>query len=126
MLQMHTKCCLPVIVWVICVGSYVFCQSGMVLHFFPHAPGCNTSKINLFTDGMYIDNVGIGVYFNGAGFMSDLTSIRYHRSDIMWRELYAFVCILRTWGPSLQGKNIICGCDNQAILATVASGTTKH
>jgi hypothetical protein len=50
-----------------------------------------------------------------------------HRGyDIFWAEMFAIWVSLLIWGPSFRGRRIVLHCDNQACVASLASGRARH
>jgi hypothetical protein len=45
--------------------------------------------------------------------------------SIIWRELYAIVKAISTWGNELANKRILMYCDNMAVVYIVNSGTSR-
>ena len=66
----------------------------------------------------------MGCYCHPEWFSSPYVSSlsRAREYSINWRELYAAVTALATWGPRLAGKNVYFHIDNQAVVA----GLNKH
>ena len=83
----------------------------------PH-PWADHSALNVFTDA---SDLGMGGYFHPDWFYSPyLASLAPARGySINWRELYAAVSALATWGPQLAGKNVYFHIDNQAVVAVL-------
>ena len=46
-------------------------------------------------------------------------------TSITWRELYALVRAIATWGDKLCNKRIIMNCDNIAVMYVVNSGSSN-
>ena len=63
----------------------------------------------------------MGGYFHPEWFTSPyLASLSRATSlSINWRELYAAVTALATWGPQLAGQNVYFHIDNQAVVAAL-------
>ena len=40
-------------------------------------------------------------------------------------EMWNVLLVLRLWGPMWQGKHIVLGCDNEAVVSVVNTGVTK-
>ena len=84
-------------------------------------PWSDSSALNVYTDA---SGLGMGGYYHPEWFstpylasLSDATSY-----SINWRELYAAVTALATWGPQMVGRNVYFHIDNQAVVAAL----TKH
>lgn len=78
--------------------------------------------INLFTDA---SDGCIGAYFNGAWFCKVLSPHHKHQS-INWKELYAIVVAIATWGCQLSSKRLRIHCDNLVICHVMQKGTSKN
>ena len=46
-------------------------------------------------------------------------------NSITWRELYAIVVAVATWGLKLTGKKVLIYCDNEAVTFILKKGTSK-
>ena len=45
--------------------------------------------------------------------------------DIAWKELFAIVMAVHTWGSLWQRQKILFHCNNQAVISIWESGTTR-
>ena len=95
--------------------------------------------INIFYDEIWQED---HLYFNMTSDASDLgcasvfgdkwcmLDFREHafwkEMPIMWRELFAVLISMLTWGESLQGKRVLFSCDNMAVCHMVNSGTSRN
>ena len=79
------------------------------------------TDIELHTDA---SDLAIGGYYAGAWFSVPLTESQRNMS-INWRELYAIVVAIATWGHKFQSKQLLIHCDNQAVCSILNSGTSK-
>ena len=71
------------------------------------------ADLNLFTDAS--GTLGFGAYFKGAWIMGTWSKEQLSRS-IQWRERFAIIAAVATWGNQWQRKKIVVYCDNQAIV----------
>ena len=55
-----------------------------------------------------------------------LASIRVRDADIAVKELSALVLSVLTWGGRCSGSRLFWGCDNQAVVAILSSGTSRN
>ena len=81
--------------------------------------------VELFTDS---SDVGIGAVYKTEWFYEVFTScskLDIVNTSITWRELYALVRAIATWGDKLCNKRIIMNCDNIAVMYVVNSGSSK-
>lgn len=46
--------------------------------------------------------------------------------DIFWEEMFAIWVSLLIWGPSFRGRRVVLRCDNQACVASLASGRARR
>ena len=83
-----------------------------------------TSSVDLqmFTDA---SDLALAGYFNGEWFIVPLDAEQKSRS-INWRELYAIVVAVATWGSKLTSKQLLIHCDNMAVCHILKSGTSKN
>ena len=47
------------------------------------------------------------------------------KQNIAWREMLAIVQSLATWGNLLQGKKVLCHCDNSVVVSVIQKGSSK-
>jgi hypothetical protein len=92
--------------------------------------------INMFMDSKYKSAGHLGLYTDA----SDVAIAGYYRGDWFtvivddtmramsknWRELYALVVAIATWGQYLSGKLILVHCDNMSVCHIIRSGTSKN
>ena len=79
-------------------------------------PWDESSALNIFTDA---SNYGMGGYCHPDWFACAYVS-SLHRAlslSINWREMYAAVTALATWGPRIAGRNVWFHIDNQSVVA---------
>ena len=79
------------------------------------------ADLNLFTDAS--GSIGYGAYFNGK-WLNGRWAPKHSQKSIAWKELYAILIASATWAPSLHRKKILFHCDNQAVVATISSGSS--
>ena len=78
--------------------------------------------MELFTDAS--GNNGWGAYCAGR-WISDHWSTAQCEMSIVWKELYAIVIAINTWGTLWQHRKIIIHCDNQTVVNIWKKGTCK-
>ena len=78
--------------------------------------------MHLFTDAAGSD--GWGAYWSGHWLQAHWTPTQ-QSMDITWKELYAIVIAVHTWGPSWQRQRILFHCDNQAVVDIWKKGSTR-
>ena len=72
----------------------------------------SNTELSLWTDA---SDIALGGYLDGHWFIEYVNP--YIRSyPISWRELYALVIALSTWGHRLQGKRILFYIDNSTVV----------
>ena len=79
-------------------------------------PWDEATALNVYTDA---SNYGMGGYYHPEWFACTYVS-SLHRAlslSINWREMYAAVTALATWGPRLAGRNVWFHIDNQSVVA---------
>lgn len=97
--------------WYDCLSSH----NGV--SFFPRA-WSSESSAHIFTDASDVAVAGVwGSHWFSAPFVDGYTS--YSDESINWRELIAVVLAINTWGPQLQGRNVILHIDNTAVCHLV-------
>ena len=47
------------------------------------------------------------------------------KHDITWKELYAVVCAVNTWGHNWARKKILFHCDNNTVVSIWNKGSTR-
>ena len=72
----------------------------------------SSSDLQLYTDAS--GTLGFGAYFDGAWFSGPWSDQQLPKS-IQWKEMFAIVAAVATWGSKWQRKRILIHCDNQAI-----------
>jgi len=84
----------------------------------------DNDTLELYTDS---SNVAIGAVFGVKWFCEPFTGKTSFCTDmsITWRELYAIVKAIATWGRHMCNKRIMIHCDNAAVVFIVNSGTSK-
>ena len=101
------------------------------LAFLPHWSGrgliLNThwtlnTKMQLFTDAS--GHEGWGAYWSGR-WLQDHWSPKQKEMSIAWKELYAIVMAVHTWGVLWQRQKILFNCDNQNVVGIWEKGSTK-
>ena len=84
------------------------------------------TKMQLFTDASGSD--GWGAYWSGR-WLQDHWSPAQQQMNIAWKELYAIVMAVHTWGSLWQRQKILFHCDNQTVVNIWEKGcsnTRKH
>ena len=81
-----------------------------------------STSMQLFTDasGTY----GWGAYWNGKWLQGKWSEAQLHM-DITWKELFAIVMAVHTWGSLWKRQKILFHCDNQAVVSIWKAGSTK-
>ena len=80
----------------------------------------SNAQLHLYTDA---SNVAVAGYFNGSWFVELVEDLS---ASINWRELYAVVLSVATWGEQWAGKRILFHCDNQCVCQILRSGTSRN
>jgi hypothetical protein len=85
---------------------------------------CSDDYLELYTDS---SDIGIGAVYGHQWFCESFTGLKasYIEMSITWRELYAIVKAISTWGNELANKRILMHCDNMAVVYIVNSGTSR-
>ena len=83
----------------------------------------SNESLSLYTDAS--GSHGYGTYYHGAWLRVDWLP---HQSshNIQWKELYAIVIAVITWGHIWTGKWIRFNCDNKSIVQSWAKGSSKN
>ena len=68
---------------------------------------------------------GWGAYWNGRWILSHWSSSQ-DNMDITWKELFAIVVAVHTWGSSWSRQKILFHCDNRAVVDIWDKGSTRH
>ena len=79
-------------------------------------PWCDLTALDVYTDA---SDLGMGCFMYPEWFSSPyISSLAPAKAySINWRELYAAVTALATWGPRMAGCNVYFHIDNQAVVA---------
>ena len=83
----------------------------------------NNIDLELWTDA---SDIGAGAYFQGKWIMLPFTG-KYEycvSKSIAWRELFAIVIAIVTWGDQLKSKRVQFHCDNLTIVQILQKGTS--
>jgi hypothetical protein len=80
-------------------------------------------SLELYTDAAAD---GFGAYFQGKWLHGKFTDVEVLSGNIAWKELFALCVAVNTWAEHLAGKGILIHSDNTAVVAMIASGTSKH
>ena len=80
------------------------------------------TKMQLFTDASGSD--GWGAYWSGR-WLQDHWSPAQQQMNIAWKELYAIVMAVHTWGSLWQRQKLLFHCDNQTVVNIWEKGSTK-
>ena len=78
--------------------------------------------MHLYTDAS--GNEGWGAYWSGHWLQARWSSSQ-QIMDITWKELYAIVLAVHTWGPSWKRQKILFHCDNKAVVDIWEKGSTR-
>ena len=79
--------------------------------------------LELYTDS---SDIAIGAVFRQYWLcIPFLTEGSLKAMSITWRELYAIVKAIATWGSEFRNKRILIHCDNAAVVYFVNSGTSR-
>ena len=81
-----------------------------------------STKMQLFTDAS--GTIGWGAYWCGKWLQGRWSKLQLCM-DIAWKELFAIVMAIHTWGSLWQRQKILFHCDNQAVISIWESGTTR-
>jgi hypothetical protein len=81
--------------------------------------------LNLYTDA---SNLGIGAVCGPEWFSLSFGRTLTWLKDfpICWKELYALVKAIATWGEQLRGKRVTLHIDNQTIVYCVNKGASRN
>ncbi len=69
------------------------------------------ANFNLWTNA---SGIGFGAYWDSAYLLGEFSDW-VHSQSITFKELYAIVAAVATWGPSWGGKKIRIYCDNKSV-----------
>ena len=81
-----------------------------------------STKMQLFTDAS--GTIGWGAYWSGKWLQGHWSEAQLDM-DITWKELFAIVMAVHTWGSLWQKQKILFHCDNQAVVSIWESGSTR-
>ena len=71
-----------------------------------------TPSMNLYTDAS--GTLGWGAYWSGRWLQAHW-SLNDCKKDIVWKELFAIVAAVNSWGHHWQQKKVLFHCDNQSV-----------
>ena len=92
--------------------------------FFLNLQWTTSSDMGLYTDAS--GSIGWGAYWSEEGRWTHGTWSPAHQDqDITYKELYAIVTACCTWGTYWTRQRILFHCDNEAVVACLASGTSR-
>ena len=81
-----------------------------------------SSAMHLFTDAS--GSKGWGAYWADRWLQAEWSS-EQAKHDITWKELYAVVCAVNTWGHNWARKKILFHCDNNTVVSIWNKGSTR-
>jgi hypothetical protein len=79
-------------------------------------------SMELYTDACAS---GFGGYFQGRWLYGSFSDVEVLSGNIAWKELFALCIAVSTWSSHLQGRSILVHSDNVAVVAMIASGTSR-
>lgn len=84
-----------------------------------------SETLNMFTDA---SDSGVGAVCGHEWFsIAFIESLRWLKSfPICWRELYALVKAIATWGETLRGKRVTLYIDNQTVVYCINKGASRE
>ena len=84
----------------------------------------NSTKLQLFTDA---SDLAVSAFFEGRWCVIPIQGAFAYlaHTSINFRELYAIVMALATWGRVLSGSKVSLNCDNLSVCQIINSGTSK-
>ncbi len=93
------------------------------IHAFP-SEWITTHTLNLYSDS---SDLGIGAVFGSEWFcLAFQGSLSWIKTlPINWRELYALVKAIATWGKAIQGKRVTLYIDNQTVVYCINKGASR-
>ena len=102
--------------------SYLPVWNGVSVMFDPH--WTSNADLHLWTDA---SDTGYGGYYDGKWFCEVFNDDQKDliKKNIAWREMLAIVQSLATWGNLLQGKKVLCHCDNSAVVSVIQKDSSK-
>ena len=99
-----------------------FIESWNGRSFFMSPKWLPNTALQLYTDSA--GSVGYGAYFQGHWFNGKWCTGDMSKS-IQWKELYPIVLAAVTWGQLWTRKRILFLCDNEAVVHSLTSGTSR-
>ena len=78
--------------------------------------------LHLYTDASGLH--GWGAYWSGRWLQSRWTPAQQHM-DITWKEMFAIVAAVHTWGSFWPRQKILFHCDNQSVVDIWDKGSTR-
>ena len=78
--------------------------------------------MTLFTDAS--GTLGWGAYWSGNWIQAHWSPDQMDK-NITWKEVFAIVSAVNTWGHQWPCKEVLVHCDNQAVVEIWKKGTTK-
>ena len=81
-----------------------------------------SSAMHLFTDAS--GNKGWGAFWSNKWLQAEWSSEQAIH-DIVWKELYAILCTVNTWGHNWARKKILFHCDNSTVVSIWSKGSTR-
>ena len=81
-----------------------------------------TPSMNLYTDAS--GTLGWGAYWSGRWLQAHW-SLNDCRKDIVWKELFAIVAAVNSWGHHWQRKKVLFHCDNQSVCDIWHRGSSR-
>ena len=81
-----------------------------------------SSAMHLFTDAS--GSKGWGAFWSNKWLQAKWSS-EQAMHDIVWKELYAIVCTVNTWGHNCARKKILFHCDNSTVVSIWSKGSTR-
>ena len=79
--------------------------------------------MDLYTDASGLH--GWGAYWSGRWIQAQWPAEHIHK-DITWKELYAIVAAVNTWGHLWKRKKVLFHCDNQSVCDIWQKGSTRQ
>ena len=81
-----------------------------------------TPSMNLYTDAS--GTLGWGAYWSGRWLQAHW-SLDDCKKDIVWKELFAIVAVVNSWGHHWQRKKVLFHCDNQSVCDIWHRGSSR-
>ena len=81
-----------------------------------------TPSMNLYTDAS--GTLGWGAYWSGRWLQAHW-SLDDCKKDIVWKELFAIVAAVNSWGHHWQRKKVLFHCDNQSVCDIWHRGSSR-